>query len=498
MLFFLLCASFALGVGCSGGGGSSPAPIAPATTAPTATPTATPLPVKSIAPTASSSPSVAPSVAPIVTASPTPVPTAPPASAAIANTSRPLHDGDKFSYAGQTLQTFVYNGATPNPSATMLATVTQSVAVSGNASFNGASGLYDFRTTESDTTPVQQTTLTTDTFYGTVSGPGSTTDLVDYGFTSADSRGEKLGVTFTNPGPTNGLVDVLPETSGAAWSNTGAQTIAQSEADGFSARRTYAADGTYADTATYPQAGAANPSATPLTATITDSADGSATYSLPLFGPPNVTIAYSAPSSSGAISIVLSQPGPGPTSPPQTFQSTAVGRWYQAPLRLFQELDRDNGAVTIPATCNVPATYGTQANEIEQKSVRVDPVLGTLETFDQLTYVVPTTGVVCVQLQDRTLTYYDYSGQGNGSPTGISYAGGNSPLETTTIATTIGLTGATVAPMSLRRESTAGASGLRLATVRSSFLALVEQRRTAAQRRAFQHLRTTILERMKR
>ena len=433
-----------------------------------------------------------------MTASPTPVPTAPPAAAAITNTSRPLHNGDKFSYAGQTLQTFVYGGATPSPSSTMLATVGQSIAVTSNASYNGASGLYDFKTTESDTTPMQQTTLTTDTYYGTIAGNGGTTDLIDYGFTSADSRGEKLGVTFANPGLTNGLVDVLPETSGTAWSNSGAQTIAQSEADGFSARRTYAADGTYVDTATYPQAGAANPAATPLTATISDNADGSATYSLPLFGPPNVTIAYSAPTSSGAVSIVLSQPGPGATSPPQTFQSATVGRWYQAPLRLYQELDRDNGAVGIPATCNVPAAYGTQANELEQKSVRVDPVLGTLETFDQLSYVVPTTGVVCVQLGDRTLTYYDYSGQGNGSPTGISYAGGNSPLETATIATTIGLTGATVAPMSLRRESTASASGLRLATVRSSFFALVEQRRTAAQRRAFQHLRTTIMQRMKR
>jgi hypothetical protein len=195
---------------------------------------------------------------------------------------------------------------------------------------------------------------------------------------------------------------------------------------------------------------------------------------------------------------VFTQPGPTPTSTPSVLQSAEVGAWYQQPLRLYQELDRDNGAVAIPAACNVPPSFGSQANQIEQKSVRVDPVLGTLDSFDQLSYVVPATGVVCVQLQDRTLTYYDYSGQGNAGPTGISFAGGNSPFETATLATTIGLTAAQIQPMAFRRSSIAVESGLRLANARANFLSTLEHHRIAAQRRAFDRLQTMIRGRIAR
>ncbi len=425
------------------------------------------------------------------------MPTSPPAGPALANPARPLHNNDSFAYSGSTQQTFVYTGASPKPSSSTLFAVKQNIAVTSNATFNGTSGLYDFKTAETDTSPLQSISISTDTYYGTVAGVGSTY-LVDYGYASSDSNGEKFIVTYANPGPTSGLIDVLPETSGTAWSNSGAQTIAQSESSGFTASRAYAADGSYTDTSNYPQAGAARPTATPLVATIATNADGSATYNLPLFGPPNATVSYSAPASNGAISIVLTAPGSTPQSPPVVVQSAAVGAWFQLPLRLYQELDRDNGAVAIPAACNVPPSFGSQANQIEQKSVRVDPVLGTLDTFDQLSYVVPVTGVVCVQLQDRTLTYYDYSGQGSAGPTGISFAGGNSPFETATLATTIGLTGATIQPMSLRRSSVEAQSGFRLANARANFLSTLEHRRIAAQRRAFDRLQTMIRERIAR
>ena len=471
--------------GCSGGGGGSapkPAPTSTPTQAPTLGPTGPPTPTPM----------------PIVTATPTPMPTQPPSGSAIANTARPLHNNDAYAYSGTTQQTFVYSGTSPKPSSSTLSTVKQNVAVTSNATYNGTSGLYDFKTTETDTSSLQTLSITTDTYYGTLASAGMTY-LIDYGYASSDSNGEKFSVTSTNPGPLNGLIDVLPETSGAAWSNSGAQSIAQSESSGFNASRTYAADGSYTDTSTYPQASAARPTAAPLVATISTNADGSATYSLPLFGPPNVTVAYSAPASSnGAISIVLSQPGPTPQSTPSVIQSASVGAWFQQPLRLYQELDRDNGAVAIPAACNVSSSFGGQANEIEQKSVRVDPVLGTLDSFDQLSYVVPITGVVCVQLQDRTLTYYDYSGQGNAGPTGISFAGGNSPFETATLATTIGLAGATIQPLSLRRSSVETESGLRLANARANFLSTVEHRRIAAERRVFDHLQTMIRERIAR
>lgn len=459
---------------------------------PSAVSSGSPDPIRTLPPGALPSPSSAATTSALNTASPTPVPSQQPTGAALTNTARPFHDGDAYAYAGQTLQTFVYAGASPSPMASVTYRIVQNVAVAANANYNGTSGAYDFRTTETDTSPLQQIGITNDTYYKPEAAGNGNTNVVTLGYTSTDTNGEKIAVTVTGPGPTNGLVDILPETGKQTWSNSGAQSIAVSEADGFRSNRTYAADGTYVDNATYPQAGAANPSATPLSATITERSDGTATYSLPLFGPPNVTITYGAPSG-GVIPISIDQPGPGGV--PLPVQTASVGTWYQTPLRLFNELDRDNGAVAIPAACNVRSSpYGRQANEIEQKFVRTDTALGTLESFDQLTFVVPTYGVVCVQLNDRVLAYYDYTGQSNGAPTGVSYSGGNSPLQTTTLATTIGLTNATIKPFAIGRDAANVSGGMRLASARANFLSTVERQRAARQRFAVGRLRALILE----
>jgi len=148
----------------------------------------------------------------------------------------------------------VYSGASPKPSSATFFTVGQNIAVTNNATFNATSGLYDFKTLETDTSALQNISITTDTYYGTLASGNGTTFLVNYGYASSDSNGEKFTVTYTNPGARNGLIDVLPETGGAAWSNSGAQAIAQSESSGFTASRTYAADGSYTDTSNYPQA----------------------------------------------------------------------------------------------------------------------------------------------------------------------------------------------------------------------------------------------------
>ncbi len=462
-------------------------------TSPSAVVSATPVPIRSLDPGASSSPGTP---APLGTATPTPVPSQQPTGPAISNTARPFHNGDTYAYAGQSQETFVFAGTSPSPASDTTVAIAQNVTVSNNATYNGTSGAYDFKTTELDTTPLQQIGLTNDTYYTTM--PTATgTNVVTLGYTSTDTLGEKIAVTVTNPGPSNGLVDILPETSRATWTNSGAQRIDISQSSGFASSRTYAADGTYVDTATYPQAGAANPSATPLVATITQRADGTATYSLPLFGPPNVTITYGAPTN-GVIPISITQPGGSASASPIPVQTASVGTWYQTPLKLYDELDRDNGAVAFPAACKINTQiYGTQGNQIEQKFVRTDLALGTLESFDQLTYVVPTYGVVCVTLSDRILAYYDYSGQSNGAPTGVSYSGANSPLQTTTIATTIGLTNATIKPFAIGRD-VATETGMRLASARANFLAFLERERSSRQRAAVRHLRTLFLERNKR
>lgn len=381
--------------------------------------------------------------------------------------------------------------------ATTLYAIVQNVGVNAGATYDGTSGAFDFKTTETDTSPLQQIGITNDT-YETTSAAGGSTNVVTLGYTSTATTGEKIEVTVTNPGSSNGLIDILPETGQRTWTNTGAQRIAVAEADGFNSVRTYASDGTYTDTANYPQASTANPQATPLVATIETHGDGTATYSLPLFGPPNVTITYGAPAN-GVVPISIAEPATTSGATPAPVQTALVGTWYQTPLRLYDELDRDNGAVPIPASCKVPSSpYGTQANEIEQRWVRTDTALGTLESFDQLTFVVPTFGVVCVQLSDRVLTYYDYTGQSNGAPTGVSYSGGNLPLQTTTLATTLGLTSATIKPLGIGRDLTGLGSGMRLANARSNFLATIERQRIARQRFSVERLRSLILESNKR
>jgi hypothetical protein len=433
------------------------------------------------------------------TATPIPSASAPPTGAAISVPSRPLANGDSFKYSGTTTQSFVYMGTNPSPAASSSAAVTQTVTVATGKSFNGASNLDDFTTTETDTTPNQTTTITTNTYYAMTSGgPTDTTTgieqepLTTYGFTSTDSDNESLTYALTNPGFANnsGTVDLLPEETTPTWTNGIAETIDQSESDGFTAVRTYKADGSYTETDTYPQSSAASPQPTALTATIQENSDGSGTYDLPLFGPPNTTITYDAPTSAGQINITLSN-----SSGSATEMASA---WFPQPLSsanpLYSELDRDNGAVTYPSACNQSGgQYGTQGNEVEKKYTRIDTILGTLEFFDQLTFVSSSGVAACVVLNDVTYVYYDYSGQTN-SDVGPGYSGGNSPLETQTITTTLGVQGGAIAN-SVGRQSqatVAARNASAVANARANFVHTVDHFRAQRERAMYAHFRNAL------
>jgi hypothetical protein len=378
----------------------------------------------------------------------------------------------------------VYFGATPNPSGTVAASIAQSVTDMGPAAFGGANPV-DLRTSETDTqqSPVKTIGVTTDSFY--TPGPylGSQSGYYTYGFASSDTDGRHVTDTVTSVGDHggafNGLVDVLPETGAQTWTNTGAQTIAESESDGFTANRTIAADGSYGEQDVYPQGSQFTPQPAPLTATITENADGSGTYVLPLLGPPNSTFTFATPSG-GNILISLSVPGTGTTT-------NTVPTWYALPL--YAETDRDDGALAIPGSCSVPATFGSRANGIEQTFTSVDTVIGTLEKFDQITYVVGGY-VVCVRLTDTTDVFYDYSGQGDQPPFGFSFSGGQAPLEVITTTSTVGLTSTSVAGAFRTRDATAQESAAGAIMARTSFLAARERRRFERRYQAFQHLRT--------
>ncbi len=447
---FLLCSVLALALAaCGGGGGSSSTPSHP--TAPPATPTPTPVP-------------------------------------SVVVSTRPLANGDTFSYSGQTSQTFVYEGASPSPAASSIANVTQSVAVSAPASFNGVSNLADFTTQETDTTPLQTTTITTNTYYAEVAS-GSGTNLVDYGYNSSDNFGETLLIQYGASGAAAPrIVDELPEVPGASWGNNAAESLNETSPGNQSAVRSVNADGSYTDTTTFPSGSQYTPPPAPVTATIVENSDGSGSYSFPFLGPPNTVVAFGSP-----------QPGPSPmipitiTQPGFTPQSGTVPVWFTLPLALSTETDTNMGAQNIPSSCGVPATIGQTANAVVQQVHTTDTILGTTETLLQTVYVVPDFGAACVVLNDQLLSYYDYSGQ---SLFLINFS--NTPLETTTVSTTLGLTAAAVSPSARSRTLQAQATGFRIANARANFIATVERIKLARERTLLTHLHRALSERLHR
>jgi hypothetical protein len=410
------------------------------------------------------------------------VPTPSPTGTILPIGSRPLAAGDTFAYSGSSIESFLYAGASPNPSGTVAYAITQSVTNEGTKSFDGASP-YDLNTVETDRGSNQTIVVTTDTYYNSEPYGVGQTGFYDYGYTSSDTNGQRITQTFTGVTSGNGLVDVLPETLGQTWTNTGAQTLAESESDGSSANRTTSTNGTYTETDVYPQGSQFTPSPSPLTATLSDNSDGSGTYSIPLFGAtPNVTFSYAAPSGG---SIVITSPG----------QTNTVPVWYALPL--YVEHDSELGALSIPSACGVPSNLGTAGNGVEQKYTKIDTVLGTSENYDEVTYVVGGYAV-CVKLSDVTSVFYDYSGQGNGSPYGISFSGGQSPLETISLTSTVGLQSTNVSGAARSRRETLQAAAARVAFARANFQSTLERERFARRLHDYQRLRARLAARANR
>jgi hypothetical protein len=435
----------------------------------------------------------------------TPVPSTSP----VVVNSRPLANGDSFSYGGTTTKTFVYSGVSPEPESTTVYTVVQHVSVTGPASFAGAAAAYDLHDAETDTSPLASLGITTDTYDALVTA-GAATNLVTYGFTSSDTSGETLTVTLTGAGTGNGILDELPEAKGQSWVNSGASTLKESSPGGLTSSRVTAADGSYTDTTIYPTGSIyASPGPAVSQATITQNADGSGSYvffanngaggtNAPLYQFDFATPRPAASGSPAMIPITIPQPSPSPAA------EADVPLWYPQPLVLYAETDDDTGAVSLPAACNVPASYGTRANAIVQTIAQYDTIVGTHETFSQTSYVVPVYGLACVGLNEKLQFYYDYSGQSslaNGGPTVNETATSTLPIETETIATTLGLTqGSVPAAASAARNASATAAvrGLRVTSARTNFIALVEREKQRRKVLLLQAIRKSLGTRLQR
>jgi hypothetical protein len=430
---FAVISSSGLLTACSGGGGSSP-------------PSATPVGAEGWVGSTSSGATAVPSATPTAAATATPAPTATPA-------TYPLAGGNTFSYAG-TLQT-VYRSfpevvapgtPSPEPVVTTLVDVSQVVTVKSGQTFAGQSGLYGLHTAETDaqSSGLETTTSSTDTYEAPVS-LGSSSHMLGYGSQFADESGDTVS---TLPAPAT-ILDELPETPGAAWSNGPASTVDEAlagDANGSSITvvRTTNADGSYTEKTTYP------PSYSGLgitgVGTAQENADGSGVFTIEANGS-IITLTYSPPEpqASGAPLITIDEYGSADTTgtPAQAFQ---ISSWYGTVPALYAETDRDDGVVAVPSSCRLASSLPAKATELAQTIQRTDTVLGFVETQANESYVAPGYGLVCAVFDDKQTLYYDFNGDEAGVFTETP------PLEIVTTTQTLAMQpGAVLASAGVRR-----------------------------------------------
>ncbi len=422
--------------GCGGGGATvGNNPISSPTLAPGVTPS--PTPMFSLAPGASPTP---------VPNGATPSPTPTVNIGANGAVYHPGDNGDAFTMNGTLLVT--YNRAnqypTPEPTSTTFDDVAQSIAVTNPATFNGTSGV-EFAVSETDTQTAPQSQTFSDTLdeYFQYSNSMVTGNFLSLGSTETDDTG--YTTTVVN-GSNDMLADKLPEAAGQTWENMAGRTITTNDGHGETSSTTYADDGSYSGSITYPEAAtpAPNPTGSQLTntATLVANADGSADYQTPRFGTTDQynydykILAPTAAGSSGTITETTTvPPAVGSTATPEAV-STTVPNWMPAsvPGSLASETDVDNGPVALPAACAVPPSLAGTPNQIVQTKMRVDPLNGELETTTTTTFDTANVGPICVMLSDVQDNYYDFTGQN-----GTGYFSGT-PQQVTTIQEVLYLT----------------------------------------------------------
>lgn len=330
----------------------------------------------------------------------------------------PAAAGDTFVYSGQLQQAFqsfpeiAPPGASPEPIAQTTTNVTQTVTVRTNQTFNGTSGLTQLHSAETDalSTGLKTTTSTTDTYESAPPQTGASTSLLGYGSQFADEAGDTTS-TLLNPAA---ILDQLPETPGAQWSNGAGATIDEalagdSTGSAVTVVRNVNADGSYSENTTYPP----NYSLPGFTGVgkIQENADGSGSFSFQQDGAYNTTLTFSQPQpqpSGPPLIIVKVYAGQNTTVTPA--QTLGVPAWYGTTPALYNETDVDQGTQTIPASCHLASSFPTQGTALVQTIARTDTVLGYTEQETTTTYVAPGYGVLCTIANDKQTLYYDYNG----------------------------------------------------------------------------------------
>lgn len=333
--------------------------------------------------------------------------------AAVATPTPPVTQSASYSGTKSVNFTYGFNFAYPQPSPTGSAppvtlNYTVNTTVSAGASpFPGpsTSGLLDQHVAETDSTNLETTTYSTDSY---LTNTGGAINLFGMQQLEPSSANQPLISTVYGTPQT---LDQLPETNGGSWSNSPAATVSYAYASNDAGTRTIGANGTYADAEVMNGA----------KASMTENSDGSGTITGPFFG-------------GGFIdSIVMSAPTPAPnaSTPPlltvtlnfDPFAQTNFGYppnqviydpvWYPytagSPLTFYSEQDTVTTGVSL-STTKCAATQYTSANDVRRTITVLDTVLGDVETTQLDSYNV--NGIpVCLVTND--VLNYAYDIQGN-------------------------------------------------------------------------------------
>jgi len=360
----------------------------------------------------------------------------------------PAAVGDTFRFTGQTTETVSYSYPTssPEPGTNTSASVTQNITVTGtpcpsatgNITFS-CTGPADFHVAETDAYPGQSLYPTSDAWYSL----NGSNQWVLYGSNTSDGSGDTFATSY---GATPYILDELPETQGASWSNAGALNYREVDSDNSVTEEQINSDGSYNLTQTTDGGYGLG---------ITTSATGPSTYAggcveavtgictgafSPLGAIPNLCKAATTPSlcgsyyevwnsdyyglvvqaPSGGTITVDAQATPSTTATPAPTVIATPHAWY-TPLPgnvLYSEADSiPQVSVTIPSACNVPASFGTIGNEIQQTIEAIDPIIGYVSNETINTWIVAGFGPVCIQMTNVENEYYNWSGD-TGRPTG--------------------------------------------------------------------------------
>ncbi|MBV8078763.1 MAG: hypothetical protein JO186_00125 [Actinobacteria bacterium] len=333
------------------------------------------------------------------------------------SSQRPGYSGDTFSYTGtlsSTTQLTSANLTTQPQTSTVTVALTSTVGAAFTATTGGGQNVVT--SAETDTYPLQTvTTNTTSTYTYAASGASGTLSIL-----SSDAKDSNGAEYTTQYGNGNGILDVLPETTGSFGPNTAALTYVEKDPARFGRQRTVAANGSYTETDHdafgTSQTITVNPN---FSATLDDSQLDGFTFTLaaPTGSPPTISITV--------------------TQAPNHATET-VPSWFPAGMTaISNETDVDNGSKSFPTACAVPAKYGTSGNQVIQTIQRVDPALGNAETETTTTYLAPVVGPVCIQLTDNVQTFYNYTGQAGSIA--IVPSGNAQPLQLTSMNETLTL-----------------------------------------------------------